>query len=64
MIDDKLLRVCVVAALLDVKPSCVRRWILDRKISTVKLSKRAIRIPSSELERLITAGFRPARPAR
>lgn len=39
--------------------ACVRRWILIRKISHVKLG-RLVRIPTSEAARLIELGFVPA----
>ena len=58
-----LLSVPEFASALNITVACARRWVLERKISTVKLG-RLIRIPSSEVERLIDAGLRPARPAR
>jgi len=58
-----LLNVSQVAERLGVTGACIRRWILERKITTVKLG-RLIRIPYSEVERLISSGTRPARPAR
>jgi excisionase family DNA binding protein len=48
---------------LGVTRSCVRRWILLRRITTIKLG-RLVRIPSAEIERLISSGLRPARSAR
>ncbi len=41
------------------KPSTVRKKILRRELGYVKLG-RSVRIPESELERLISNGFRPA----
>lgn len=58
-----LLSVPQFANALGVTPACIRRWILERKIATVKLG-RLIRIPSAEVERMISSGLRPARPAR
>ena len=58
-----LLSVTEFAAVLGVTPACIRRWILERKLATIKLG-RLIRIPASEAERLINSGLRPARPAR
>lgn len=55
-----LLSVPQVADSLGVTASCIRRWILERKITTVKLG-RLIRIPSSEIERLVNSGLRQAR---
>jgi excisionase family DNA binding protein len=61
--ETTLLSVPQFAATLGVTPACIRRWILERKITTVKLG-RLVRVPISEVERLITAGSRPARSAR
>jgi excisionase family DNA binding protein len=58
-----LLSVPQFADALGVKPSCIRRWVLERKIATVRLG-RLVRIPASELDRLLNEGFCPARPAR
>ncbi len=58
-----LLSVPQVAERLGVTAACIRRWILERKIATVKLG-RLIRVPASEVERLVSSGLRPARPAR
>jgi excisionase family DNA binding protein len=58
--EVSLLSVPQFAAALGVTPACIRRWILERKITTVKLG-RLIRIPSLEVERLVNAGLRPAR---
>jgi len=40
--------------------SCTRRWLLERKISAVKLG-RLVRIPADELDRLVREGLRPRR---
>jgi excisionase family DNA binding protein len=58
-----LLNVNQAAEKLGITTACIRRWILERKISTVKIG-RLVRIPGTELERLISSGFRPARPTR
>jgi excisionase family DNA binding protein len=59
----ELLSVPEFASLLRVKPSCIRRWILLRKITVIKIG-RLTKIPAAEAQRLIDAGIRPARPAR
>jgi excisionase family DNA binding protein len=46
-------------ALAGLRPVTVRMWAAARKISSVKLG-RALRIPATELDRLIEAGLRPA----
>ena len=54
-----LLTVHAFAKALNVTPSCIRRWTMERKITTVKLG-RLVRIPASEVQRLIQRGLRPA----
>ncbi len=56
---DELLSVDQFARGLNVTPACVRRWVQTRKITTIKLG-RLVRIPSSELARLVGEGIRPA----
>jgi excisionase family DNA binding protein len=58
-----LLSVPQAAEQLNVTKSCLRRWILERRIATIKLG-RLIRIPSAEIERLVSSGLRPARRMR
>jgi excisionase family DNA binding protein len=57
--EKSLMSVGQFAEVLNVTPACIRRWILLRRIATIKLG-RLIRIPSSEVERLVEAGHRPA----
>jgi len=61
--EKSLLKVTEFASELGVTTACIRRWIFERKITTVKLG-RLIRIPGSETARLVESGLRPARPAR
>ncbi len=56
--NQQLLTVQAFAKALNVTPACIRRWILERKIATVKLG-RLVRIPSDEVHRLIQSGLRP-----
>jgi excisionase family DNA binding protein len=60
----ELLRVDDFAARLNIKPSTVRAWILRRRIAKVRLGSRAVRIPASEVSRLISEGLIPARARR
>jgi excisionase family DNA binding protein len=65
--DRKLiqfLRVSEVADILSVKESTVRAWLLARRIGRVRVGRRAVRIPLSEVERLIAEGTVPARVPR
>ena len=48
---------------LGLAPVTLRSWIAQRRISSVKLG-RSIRIPSSELDRLVERGSIPALPER
>lgn len=51
------------ATALNVSLACARRWILERRVATVKIG-RLVRIPASEVDRLINSGLRPARLAK
>ena len=53
-----LLSITEFAARLRVTSACVRRWLLERKIASVKLG-RLVRIPATEVDRLICVGMRP-----
>jgi len=57
--EAKLLSVPEFAKALSVTPACVRRWLLQRKIAKVKLG-RLVRIPGTEVNRLIARGLQPA----
>lgn len=63
MSEKSLLKVNEFAAALNVTPAAVRRWLLERKISSTRIG-RLVRIPRTEIERLVGLGLRPARPAR
>jgi excisionase family DNA binding protein len=56
----KLLKISEFASRLGVTQSCIRRWVLERRVATVKVG-RLIRIPETEAERIVEAGLRPAR---
>ena len=58
--NRKLLKVTEFAATLNITAACVRRWLLERKITSIKVG-RLIRIPESEAQRIVEAGMRPAR---
>ena len=58
--NNHLLTIPEFAAALRVKPSCVRRWIGESKITFVHVG-RLVRIPASEVDRIISAGTRPAK---
>jgi excisionase family DNA binding protein len=56
---SRLLTIPEFAAALRVKPSCVRRWVGENKVTFVHVG-RLVRIPASEVERIISVGTRPA----
>ena len=64
MSTGKLLRVHEAAAALNLKPSTIRAWIHGRHISVIKVGRRAVRIPQSEILRLIEQGTVPRRAGR
>ena len=60
----QLLRVEEAAALLNMKPSTIRAWLLRRKLSKVRIGERSIRIPATEVQRIIAEGTVPAKGPR
>lgn len=56
----KLVRVPEAAELLALSPKTLWQWIGERRIGVVRLG-RAVRIPVSEIERLMEEGTTPAR---
>jgi excisionase family DNA binding protein len=63
VVPDKLLTVQEVAEHLGCTVSGIRRWVLERKISVVKLGK-LVRVDPQEVQRVLDAGLRPARPEK
>jgi excisionase family DNA binding protein len=59
----ELMNVSEFAASLRVTAACIRRWILERRIAVVKVG-RLVKIPKTEIDRVINAGLRPARPTQ
>jgi excisionase family DNA binding protein len=58
--DSRLLTISEVAARLRLKPSTIRKMVLERKIDVIRPSVRAVRIPESAVTRILERGFRPA----
>jgi excisionase family DNA binding protein len=56
----ELLRVDEFAARLNIKSSTARAWLLRRRVVKVRVGARAIRIPASEVERIVAEGTVPA----
>jgi excisionase family DNA binding protein len=62
--ECSLLTVRQAAEQLSVTEAAIRRWLLERRIASVKVGRRLVRIPATEVQRLVEAGLRPARPER
>lgn len=59
MSEHELLRLSEFAGSLRITLACARRWAREGKITVVKVG-RLVRIPASEVGRIISAGTRPA----
>jgi excisionase family DNA binding protein len=57
---DPLYRVEPAASLLNIAPKTLRNWISAQKVTTIRFGNR-VRIPLSELNRLIEEGTRERR---
>jgi excisionase family DNA binding protein len=64
MSDQPLLTVRQAAERLALKEATIRAWLLRRQISSVRVGGRAVRIPCSEINRIISEGLIPARGQR
>ena len=60
MKNYRLLTVVEVAELLGLKPSTIRKMILERRIDVVRPTPRAVRIPEGVVERIIAKGYQKA----
>lgn len=58
---DKLLRITEVAERLGLCVSTVRAWASQGRIAKVRVGRRAIRIPLSEVNRLVAEGTIPVK---
>ena len=56
----KLLTVEEVAEAFGLRVSTIRRMILERRIDTVRPSRRSVRIPERAVEQILKANYRPA----
>jgi excisionase family DNA binding protein len=61
---QQLLRVSEVAERLALKESTIRAWLLARRLAKVHVGRRAVRVPVSEVERVIVEGTVPKREVR
>lgn len=60
----RLLTVEEVAEILGLRVSTIRRMILERRIDTVRPSRRSVRIPEKAVEQILKANYRPAIPGK
>jgi excisionase family DNA binding protein len=58
---QKLLRVEEAAELLALRPSTIRKLILQRRIAFCRPTQRAVRIPQAEIDRILRDGMTPRR---
>ena len=63
-IEQQLLTAAQVAERLSMKESTIRAWLLARRLSHVRVGRRAVRVPASEVERILAEGSVPARELR
>lgn len=61
--DRQVLTLKEFAHCIGVSEACVRRWTMERKIKVVRLG-RLVRIPRTEVQRLMDEGAIPVRPSR
>jgi excisionase family DNA binding protein len=62
MANELLLNVDQSAEFLNIRPSTVRSWILNRKIRFVKLGRRVL-LRRADLEQMVNACTVPAEPS-
>ena len=58
-LSDQPLTISQAAVALNLSPHTIRAWITQRRLSHIRLG-RVIRIPGSEVERLLRDGLVPA----
>ncbi len=56
----RLLTVEEVAEILGLRVSTIRRMILERRIDTIRPSRRSVRIPQKTVEQILKTNYRPA----
>jgi excisionase family DNA binding protein len=62
--NSNLLTVNEAALRLKLSVACLRAWIARRQIGFVRIGRRRIRIPESEITRMVDRGYVPPAPAR
>lgn len=61
IVDQRLLTIRAFADAASIGVPTLRRWIAQRRIASVRLGTRAVRVPASELERIVEEGTVPAK---
>jgi excisionase family DNA binding protein len=59
---ERLWTVSEVANVFSCTVSCARRWIRERRIASIKIGPRLVRVPEREVDRLLTEGLRLVSP--
>jgi len=60
---EKLLTVAEAAKFLALRPGTIRAWCYQRRLGRVRVGRRAVRIPASEVRRIIREGSElPTKP--
>ena len=52
------------ALLLNLSPATIRAWVRSSRIGYIRIGQRSIRIPGSEIDRLLTDGYHPPVPPK
>jgi excisionase family DNA binding protein len=60
--NAQLLSAKEAAKRLGLKPGTIRLWIALRRLPSIRLGERAIRVPADAIDELIERGFTPAKP--
>lgn len=58
-VAGEILTVQEAAVRLGLRPSTIRKWVLRRQIGIVRPGCRAVRVPASEVNRILRQGYRP-----
>jgi excisionase family DNA binding protein len=57
--EQRLLTIAEAARMLALRPGTLRSWCYQRRLSRVRVGKRSVRIPLSEIRRIIAEGTEP-----
>jgi excisionase family DNA binding protein len=60
--NARLISVKEAAQRLAVRPGTVRLWIRLRRLPSIRVGARAIRVPADAIEAIIERGYSPAKP--